>query len=299
MISMPEPGKKVTEGGLRSIGVIKQNSPEIPLVSIITVVRNGAAHLSEAIESVLGQNWPNLEYIIIDGESTDGTIDLIRQCDAQIDYWVSEPDKGIFDAMNKGIALAHGALIGLLNADDWYEPEVVKTAATAYLDKKLPGIYYGDKFLIQMDLGQSYEFPASLEFWRGMTVCHQAMFIHRTVYARLGRYDLAYRLAADFDFFVRAMRDGVSFIRLDRFVVNFRDEGASSQALLAGNMEVSAILRKNYGFWSSPHLKNLSLTCYNLTAVAISRLIGTVLGKRASQLARISYYHLTRRRKSA
>ena len=288
------PENETVTGGLRSRGAMKHDTPDMPLVSVITVVRNGAAHLRETIESVIGQSWPNTEFIIIDGASTDGTLDIIRSYDRNIDYWVSEPDNGIFDAMNKGIALAQGALIGLLNADDWYEPGALETAATAYRSEKKQGIYFGDKYLVHVDLGLKYEFRGSLEFWRGMTICHQAMFVHREVYDRLGYYDQAYRLAADFDFFVRAIRSGIPFIRLDRFVVNFRDDGASARSLLHGNREISAILRSNYGFWSSPYLKNLLLTGYNLTAVAVSRLIGRMLGSRVQQWARRCYYRLSR-----
>lgn len=299
MIDMSEPGKRATEGGLRSRGVVKQNSPQLPLVSIITVVRNGAAHLRQTIESVLGQSWPNIEYIIIDGDSTDGTLDIIRSYGQRIDYWASQPDEGIFDAMNKGIAQAHGELIGLLNADDWYEPGAVEAAAAAYGEKKLPVIYYGDKYFVQVDMGLTYEFPASLEFWRGMTICHQAMFVHHDVYGRIGCYDSTYRLASDFDFFVRAIRAQIPFIHLNCFVVNFRDDGASSNNLLAGNREVNNILRRSYGFWSSHFLKNLILTSYNLTAVGISLIIGKLLGKRAKHLARTVYYRMTGRRTPA
>jgi glycosyltransferase involved in cell wall biosynthesis len=260
------------------------------------VVKNGAAHLAQCIESVLAQSWPGIEYIIIDGGSTDATLDIIRTYDDRLAFWVSEPDRGIFDAMNKGIGLATGELIGLLNADDWYEPGAVEAAATALLERGLHGVYYGEKYLVQVDMGKVYEMPASLEFWRGMNVCHQAMFVHREVYERLGGYDLRYRLAADFDFLVRALREGIPFVRLGRFVVNFRDTGASAQALGEGNREISAILRSVYGPISTTYLKNRLLTGYNLAAVAVGRAIGRLLGERALNLCRILFYRLFTRR---
>lgn len=271
-----------------------QSDGDLPLVSVITVVRNGAAHLAEAIESVLGQSWPNIEYIIIDGGSTDGTVDIIRTYARHIDSWVSEPDKGIFDAMNKGIAKANGELIGLLNADDWYEPGAVEAAVLAWREKAIPGIYYGDKYLVHVDLALKYEFPASLDFWRGMTICHQAMFVHRDVYARLGCFNTCFQLAADFDFLMRAIRKDVPLVNLHRFIVNFRDDGASAKALLAGNVEINSILRSNFGFWSIAHLKNLLLAAYGLTAVAVGRLIGIMLGDEARKRARLCYYSLSR-----
>lgn len=273
-------------------GATRRNLPDAPLVSVVTVVKNGAPHLTECMESVFTQSWPNVEYIVIDGGSTDATLDIIRSFEDRIDYWVSEPDRGIFDAMNKGLAIANGELIGLLNADDWYEPGALEAAATAYLEKGIPGIYYGDKHLVQVDMGRVYEMPASLEFWRGMTVCHQAMFVHREVYRRLGGYDLQYRLAADFDFFVRAVRGKIPFIRLERFVVNFRDSGESAQSLREGNREISAILRKTYGAISTIYVKNRLLTGYNLAAVAGGRLIGRLMGERTLNFLRIPFYRL-------
>lgn len=286
------PKKNMTEGGRRNIGVVKQSTSDMPLVSVVTVVRNGAAHLCETIESVIKQNWPNVEYIVIDGESTDGSVDIIRSYEQQIDYWVSEPDNGIFDAMNKGIALTHGDLIGLLNADDWYEPDALETAAKAYHEKAVPGVYYGDKHFVQVDMGLSFNFRASLAFWRGMTICHQAMFVHREVYARIGSYDLNYRLAADFDFLVRVINNEIPLIPLDQYVVNFRDNGASSKALIRGNREIGAVLRKAFGCFSSIYMKNLLLTAYNLTSVSTGILIRLVLGKRIQYWARICYYRL-------
>jgi glycosyltransferase involved in cell wall biosynthesis len=99
-------------GGLRTKGLFKATSPAKPLITVITVVLNGERHLEQAIQSVIKQDYPHIEYVIIDGGSTDGTLDIIRKYEARIDYWVSEPDNGIYDAMNKGIALARGELSG-------------------------------------------------------------------------------------------------------------------------------------------------------------------------------------------
>lgn len=284
------------EGGVRLHSLPKGSRSGQPLVSIITVVKNGAVYLEECIRSVLAQNWPNTEYILIDGGSADATLDIIRRYENRIDYWRSEPDQGIFDAMNKGISLANGDLIGLLNADDWYEPGAVESAATAFIEKSIPGIYYGDNYLVQVDLKRRYALHSSLEFWKGMSVCHQAMFVHRGVYRQLGCYDLRYRLAADFDFFLRALRNGTPFVPLGLPVVNFRDTGASALSLSEGNREITNILRTTFGTTSSVYLKNLLLTGYNLAAVAVARTIGRLLGERARSYSRILYYRLFTRR---
>lgn len=293
---MSNQGPKRVTGGERTRGVSRVSRPDAPLVTIVTVVKNGAAYLEEDMKSVLSQSWPNVEYIIIDGGSTDGTLDIIRKYDDRLAYWLSEPDHGIFDAMNKGIALAGGDLIGLLNADDWYEPGAIETAATVFRAKGTPGIYYGDKHLVQVDLGRTYEMPSSLALWRGMGVCHQAMFVHRDLYQHLGGYDTRYRLAADFDFLVRARRRDVPFIPLNRFIVNFRDTGASAQSLGEGNREISAILKESFGAFSPVYIANRLFLGYGLAAVAVGRTISRLLGERVLNFCRIPFYRLFTRR---
>ncbi len=111
--------------------------PHRPLVSIITVVRNEEKWLEQAILSVLNQSYDNIEYIIIDGVSTDGTLDIIRKYEDRITYWMSEPDSGIFDAMNKAIVLTKGKIVKLLNADDWLEPNSTKIAVKYFRDQEI------------------------------------------------------------------------------------------------------------------------------------------------------------------
>lgn len=101
-------------------------------ISIITVCLNSEQTIEQTIKSVIDQNDPDYEYIIIDGDSTDSTLDIIRKYQAYIAILISEPDKGIYDAMNKGIALASGDVIGIINSDDWYEPEILKTVRSCF-----------------------------------------------------------------------------------------------------------------------------------------------------------------------
>ena len=115
------PGKDDTcqlKGGLRSRGIYKHSLPGKPLITVITVVFNGAQTLRDTLESVMQQSYDNVEYIVIDGGSSDATVDILRQYDHVIDYWLSEKDGGIYDAMNKGIALCSGDYVGMLNSDD-------------------------------------------------------------------------------------------------------------------------------------------------------------------------------------
>src|ERR1700739_123500 len=124
-------------------GLHKTNQPHLPLVSIITVVYNGSKYIEQTINSVLNQSYKNIEYIIIDGGSTDDTLNIIKRYESKIDYWQSEPDEGIFFAMNKGISLAKGELIGIINADDFYLPGTVKNVVEAD-NVYHADIYHGD-----------------------------------------------------------------------------------------------------------------------------------------------------------
>ena len=122
-----------------------------PLISIITVVYNGSKTLKQTIDSVLSQNYKNIEYIVIDGGSNDGTLDIIKKYESHINYWISEPDKGLYDAMNKGISAAKGVLIGMINSDDWYELNAVELIVKAYIENPSKLIFHGDRFDILED----------------------------------------------------------------------------------------------------------------------------------------------------
>lgn len=122
---LPTKGTSLGEGGMRSRGTFKKSLAGKPLVSVVTVVFNGAEHLETTIKSVINQSCDNIEYIIIDGGSTDGTIDIIKKYDHALDYWVSEIDGGIYDAMNKGIALSCGEWINFMNAGDIFSDAAI------------------------------------------------------------------------------------------------------------------------------------------------------------------------------
>ncbi|HLY96654.1 MAG TPA: glycosyltransferase family 2 protein, partial [Sideroxyarcus sp.] len=130
------------EGGARLRGSRKQPLPGKPLITVITVVFNGVATLEHTIRSVIEQTYANVEYIVIDGGSTDGTVDILRKYDADIDYWVSGRDAGIYDAMNKGIALAGGDYIGMLNSDDFFaHPSALEMIAARFEARKEDAVF--------------------------------------------------------------------------------------------------------------------------------------------------------------
>ena len=143
--------------------------------------------LEQAIRSVLAQSYDNIEFIIVDGGSTDGTLEIIRRYNDRIDQWVSEPDRGLYDAMNKGIALSSGDLIGFLNADDWYEPGAI--AAVVEACRPAEGrntIIAGMWNLVFEEIGLTVRATPSLKFHLGMPISHQAMFVPRGVYDSIG-----------------------------------------------------------------------------------------------------------------
>jgi glycosyltransferase involved in cell wall biosynthesis len=183
--------------------------------------------------------------------------------------------------MNKGIALARGELIGLLNADDYYEPDGVAAAVTAYRRQGTPGIYFGHTYLLQEDLGLRYKYFARTEHWRGMGFCHPAMFAHRQVYRDLGEYDLGYCLAADYDFILRALDRNVDFIPLDAFIVNYRNTGLSASNLAGSLAEIRKINRKHYGFFSLSHFKFLVVYAKSMLLISLQPVIRRIAGEKA------------------
>ncbi|MEJ2033800.1 MAG: glycosyltransferase family 2 protein, partial [Deltaproteobacteria bacterium] len=265
------------KGGRRIEG---EAVPSQPLVTVITVVLNGEKHLAQTIQSVQEQSFGNIEYIIIDGVSTDSSLEIIKEHEDRIDYWISEPDQGIYDAMNKGIALARGKLIGLLNAGDHYEQEAIAAVVAAYLRHGAPGIYFGHTYLLQEDLGLRYRYPARLDHWRGMGFCHPAMFAHRQVYHDLGKYDLAYRFAADYDFLLRALRHQVELIPVDAYLVNYRNNGLSATNLADSLSEIKTINRNHFGFFSSEHFKFLVLYAKSMLLISLQPLIRRIAGEK-------------------
>ena len=182
-----------------------------PVFSIITITYNASRWLEQTILNILSQSYSNIEYIIIDGGSTDGTVDIIERYASGISYWVSEPDKGIYDAMNKGLQKATGDYVWFINAgDSLYTSDTVQRVASLIQKKKvLPDIIYGETSIIDENgnsLGRRrLKAPDKLSwksFRMGMLVCHQSFITKRTI---VPLYDLTYRYSADFDWCIRCM----------------------------------------------------------------------------------------------
>ncbi|MGA7104656.1 MAG: glycosyltransferase family 2 protein [Candidatus Deferrimicrobiaceae bacterium] len=242
----PSDVKGLETGGMRTKGVIRESLAGKPLISVITVVYNSDKFLEEAIRSVFNQEYDNIEYLIIDGGSTDGTLDIIRKYQDRIDHWVSEPDNGIYDAMNKGIALASGDLIAFLNSDDRYEPGALEQVARAYVDQANQDVVIAGKWnLLFEDSDLVINASPSLRFHTGMPISHQAMVVPKKVYENHKGFNTAYRFAADLDLVVRLYVNKGRFLFIDAVIVSFRTFGASDKHYRDSVREASAIIRKN------------------------------------------------------
>ena len=189
------------DGGLRKQGYFKKSGDKKPLVTVVTVVYNGVEFLEGTILSVINQTYDNVEYIIVDGGSTDGTLDIIRKYEGAIDYWVSESDKGIYDAMNKGISLGSGEWINFMNAGDFFfSLDTIKDIYSASNDGVT--VIYGDHEVSYPCKRKIVTAGRVKNLWRGSQFCHQSSFA-RLVHHKKHRFNTCLKIAADFEFFYK------------------------------------------------------------------------------------------------
>lgn len=215
-------------------------------ISIITVSFNSEKTIERTIQSVLNQQYPNLEYIIIDGGSTDNTINIIKKYNDKISFWNSEPDKGIYDAMNKGLSHAHGDIIGILNSDDWYEPNILWEISNQY-SKYESCIFHGNIRFCYINGNERIARPClKLEkLYKGTLLFHPTIFVPKSIYEKYGNFNIKYRIAADYDFILRCYINHVNFIYIDQVITNMSMEGESNKNIIKGFKEVMHIALKS------------------------------------------------------
>jgi glycosyltransferase involved in cell wall biosynthesis len=224
-------------------------------ISVITVVLNNMAYIADCINSVIGQTYKNYEYIIIDGGSTDGTIRVLEKYTNRISRWISETDQGIYDAMNKGIKLASGDIIGFLNADDvYYDVDVLENIVSVMSDTSIDACYSDLVYVDKNDLNKvvrywrSDEFKAGF-FEKGWVPAHPTFFARKSVYDQYGNFDLNYKLAADFELMARFLEYHKIRVKyIPRVSVKMRIGGATNKSLvniMKQNFEIFRACRKN------------------------------------------------------
>lgn len=221
------------EGGLRTRGVFdKKGSPEKPLVSIITVTKNSAASVEKTINSVLGQTYGNIEYIIIDGESNDDTLNIVKKHDDKIAYWLSEKDKNLYDAMNKGIKCCTGDIVGIVNSDDWLEKDAVEAVVTEFLRNTGSDLVHGN-LNARKENGElecilkprlyKFAFYISLPFY------HPTCFVTKRTYLQFGAFNIDYTIVADYELILRLKKNNVKMVYLDKVISNMPSGGVSNR----------------------------------------------------------------------
>lgn len=207
-------------------------------VSLITVTYNAAEFIQDCIESVIMQDYSDIEYIIIDGGSNDGTVEIIQKYEAHLAYWVSEPDKGIYDAMNKGLRQAHGDIIGLLNADDMYtHTEVVSRIIQEFKEKRVDSVF-GDLVITKReDTSRIIRFYPGKnfkpkQFASGNMPPHPTFYVKKSLYEQYGDFDTSYKICADFDLMVRFLyKKEASYSYIPEVLITMRSGGNSSRSL--------------------------------------------------------------------
>lgn len=227
--------------------------PQRPVFSIITVTYNASSVIMPTLESVLSQTYTNYEYILVDGGSTDDTVALAKSSGMDFAHIVSEPDNGIYDAMNKGMALARGEYLCFLNAgDSFYSPATLQAIVDAIAGEvELPDVLYGETAEVDAERNfvrmRRLKAPEKLtwrSFRNGMLVCHQAFYARREI---APMYDLGYRFSSDVDWCIKVMKRAGKMVNVNAVVVNYLQNGLSLRYHRRSLAERFKVMSKHYG----------------------------------------------------
>ena len=213
--------------------------------SIVTVCLNSAKTIRQTIESVIYQKYENIEYIIIDGGSTDGTVDIIKEYGDRITYWVSEKDNGLYDAMNKGISRATGDVISLLNSDDWYEPDILGKVKEYFETYKVDMVCGSIRNILDNEEVGLTTSRYDLEKLHLRVQCMPpALFCKRCVYEQIGLFNTEFKITADFEWEMKAWQKRISCYNATDIFTNFRLTGTSGQQKYLAMQENYEIARR-------------------------------------------------------
>jgi len=236
-----------------------------PLLSVITVVYNNVKDIERTMLSVLDQTYERIEYLVIDGKSTDGTVEVIEKYRTRLAVFITQKDAGIYDAMNKGLSKATGNYVVFMNSgDEFYKKDTVKEVFATAADAD---IYYGETEMINgqlQSLGQRrHKTPENFtwkDFKYGMSVSHQAIFIRRNI---TEPYDLKYHLSSDIDWILTAAKKARKMVNVHQYVAKYLLGGMSKKKHLQSLQERFAIMRKHYGLL--PTVFNHLIIAFNLS----------------------------------
>ena len=237
-------------------------------VSIITSVYNNKETIKDAIESVLAQSYHDIEYIVIDGASSDGTVEIVKSYGEKISQFISERDYGIYDGLNKGLSTATGDIIVFLHSDDLYEnSEVVAKVVEAFLSEEIDGVY-GDLVYTPKDntakvlrYWKSKDFDSSL-LKKGWMPAHPTLFLKREVYEKFGQFDLDFKIAGDYDFMLRVLSADIKVKYIPEVLYKMRVGGESNKSLknivLKSREDLRALRKNSIGGVYTLIIKNFS-----------------------------------------
>lgn len=224
-----------------------------PKLSVITIVYNNVRDIERTLQSVLNQTYPNIEYLVIDGASGDGTLEILKRYESKLSKLITEPDKGIYDAMNKGLTEATGDYVLFMNSgDEIYAPD---TVAQVFATADDADIYYGETELFDenwQSLGRRRHRVPDTFSWKsfrfGMNISHQAIYIKRSI---TEPYDLQYQLSSDIDWVIKAAKKAQKTVKVEGYVAKFLAGGVSKKRHFRSLKERFLIFNKHYGIFAN------------------------------------------------
>ena len=259
-----------------------KNRSDQPLISIVTIVKNNEKTIEQTILSVISQKYYNIEYNIIDGCSTDNTVEIIKKYENKISYWISEEDGGISDAFNKGISVCNGDIIGIINADDWYEDDIFSKVVERINSDETIDIVHGymRKWITLSDSELILSDDNLLEI--DSTVNHPTVFARKRVYSKVGLFRLDFKVAMDYEWLLRCKLDGRKFYCIDECLANMRASGVSNRQWLQAIVEV--LKAKKIYFHNSKFI-------YFFFCFQVMKMIARIILKKARLNWIIRFYH--------
>lgn len=272
VLFLPKNKERIYEGGLRTKGYFKKSFENKPLISIVTVVYNGEKYLEQTIKSVVEQSYDNVEYILIDGGSSDRSLEIIKKYEHCIDYIISEKDDGIYDAMNKGIGLASGQWINFLGSDDILYNVLYKVAKK--LDLKKDAIY-GDVYMPSRHILYCGKFTKLKLLFNN--ICHQSIFYNKKIFTKRN-YNLRYKILADYVFNL-LVYDENKFSYIPILIAQYNDfSGVSSTTIdKSFQQDQIKIIKNNFTYKYYFYFRSRKLIVATLTILKLKFIVKRIL----------------------